>query len=202
MCGSTMKHSGGIVKQAQKLSNSCSLSARRPPFSARLRNRQGFTLLELIIVCLLITISLAFSVPALRQTLVVDQLAASSRKVIALIREVRMLATQEQQPYLIHFDLDKKKIWYRADVATPTEEQQRPDSQPGIQFPPSVYFKDIQSGTTEKKLSGELALWINRQGYMEQTILHLADDQDNIISLVISPFLSTIKANDSYISLD
>lgn len=202
MCGSAMKHNDGIVKQAQKISTSCSFSAKRPPFAARLRNRQGFTLLELIIVCLLITISLAFSVPALRQSLVVDQLAASSRKVIALIREVRLLATQEQQPYLIHFDLDRKKIWYRADVAKPTEDKQHPDSHPGIQFPPSVSFMDIQSGTTEKKQSGELALWINKQGYMEQTILHLADDQDNIISLVISPFLSTIKANDSYISLD
>ncbi|KAF0189977.1 MAG: hypothetical protein FD168_275 [Desulfobulbaceae bacterium] len=202
MCCSAMKHNDGYRHKAQKLSTPCFLFAKRPPFSIRLRNRQGFTLLELIIVCLLITISLAFSVPTLRQTLVIDQLAASSRRVIALIREVRLLATQEQQPYLIHFNLDTKKIWYRADVATPPEDQQQPDSHPGFQFPPSVRFKDIQSGTLEKKQSGELALWINRQGYMEQTILHLTDDQDNIISLSISPFLSTIKANDTYISRD
>ena len=51
-------------------------------------------------------------------------------------------------------------------------------------------------------MSGEVVLWVNKQGYVEQTILHLADDQDNIISLVLSPFFSTIKAYDTYINLE
>jgi prepilin-type N-terminal cleavage/methylation domain-containing protein len=168
----------------------------------RFANQQGFTLLELIIVCLLITVSLAFSVPNLRQALVVDQLAANSRKVIALIKEVRNLAAQKQQPYLISFDLDGKKIWYQQDVPASMEEKNPGTPHPSIQFPSSVRIQDLQIGTAEKKTSGEVALWVNRQGYMEQTILHLADDQDNIISLVLSPFFSTIKAYDTYISLE
>lgn len=178
------------------------ISERSVFLSAHLRNRQGFTLLELVIVCLLITISLAFSIPSFRQALVVDQLAASSRQVIALIREVRLLAAEEQQPYLIHFNLDRKKIWYQPDIPKPETEKEPTDSQPGLQLPASVRLQDIQTGTAEKKQVGEVTLWINRQGYMDQTILHLADDQDNIISLVISPFLSTIKAHDTYISLE
>ncbi|MEK6201736.1 MAG: prepilin-type N-terminal cleavage/methylation domain-containing protein [Desulfobulbaceae bacterium] len=166
------------------------------------KNQQGFTLLELLIVCLLITVSLAFSVPNLRQAMVIDQLAASSRKVIALVKEVRTLAAQEQQPYLIHFDLNGKKIWYQQDIHGLKEENEHENHHPGIQLPPSVYLQDIQTGTAEKKTSGEVALWITKQGYMEQTILHLADDQDNIISLVLSPFLSTIKVYDSYIGLE
>jgi len=177
-------------------------SATRGQIAARIKNRRGFTLLELVIVCLLITICLAFSVPSLRQALVVDQLAASSRQIIALIREVRLLAAQEQQPHLIHFDLDRKKIWYHPDSPTSIEEKAQMSSQPGIQLPSSVRLQDIQTGTAEKKRTGTVALWINGQGYMEQTILHLTDDQDNIISLVISPFLSTIKAHDTYINLE
>ena len=169
---------------------------------AHTKNRRGFTLLELVIVCLLITISLAFSVPSLRQALVVDQLAASSRRVIALIREVRLLAAQEQQPYLIHFDLDRKKIWYHPDIPKAEQEKEQTASLPGFQLSSSVRLQDIQTGTTEKKRTGTVALWINRQGYMEQTILHLADERDNVISLVISPFLSTIKAHDTYINLE
>lgn len=166
------------------------------------KNPPGFTLLELIIVCLLITVSLAFSVPRLRQTLVIDQLAASSRKVIALIKEVRQLAAQEQQPYLIYFDLDRNKIWYQQDIPESKGEKEPGSPQPTIELPPSVHFQDILIGSAEKKSSGEVTLWINKQGYMEQTILHLADEQDNIISLVLSPFLSTIKAYDSYIRLE
>jgi prepilin-type N-terminal cleavage/methylation domain-containing protein len=166
------------------------------------KSQQGFTLLELIIVCLLITVSLAFSVPNLRQALVVDQLSASSRKVIALIREVRTLAAQEQQPYLIHFDLDGEKIWYQQDTYGSDIENEQENHHPSIQLPPSVHLQDILTGDTEKKTSGDVALWINKQGYMEQTILHLADDQDNIISLVLFPFLSTIKVYDTYIGLE
>jgi prepilin-type N-terminal cleavage/methylation domain-containing protein len=173
-----------------------------PVLSGQIKNQQGFTLLELIIVCLLITVSLAFSVPNIRQALVIDQLAASSRKVIALIREVRTLAVQKQHPYLIHFDLAGKKIWYQQDTDEAKGEKGQDDSYPGIELPPSVHLQDIQTGTAEKKTSGDVALWINRQGYMDQTILHLADDQNNIISLVLSPFLSTIKADDTYISLE
>ena len=73
---------------------------------------------------------------------------------------------------------------------------------PNIGLLPSVHFQDIVCGTAEKITSGEISLWINKQGYMDQTILHLADDEDKIISLVLSPFLSTIKAYDTYISLE
>lgn len=173
-----------------------------PVIYGQFKNQQGFTLLELIIVCLLISVSLAFSVPNLRQALVIDQLAASSRKIIALIREVRALATQEQRPYLIHFDLDRKRIWYQQDLANSKEEEEQVSPPPGIQVPLSVRLQDIQTGTADKKTSGKVTLWINKQGYMDQTILHLADDQDNIISLVLSPFFSTIKAYDTYINLE
>lgn len=181
-----------------------SLLASTPVVHDRFTNQQGFTLLELIIVCLLITVSLAFSVPNLRQALVVDQLAANSRKVMALIKEVRNLAAQKQQPYLIYFDLDRKKIWYQQDVPALKEEKKHENHpHPSIQFPPSVRIQDLQIGTAEKKTSsGEVVLWVNRQGYLEQTILHLADDQENVISLSLSPFYGTIKAYDTYISLE
>lgn len=179
-----------------------SLPASHSAPQDRIANQQGFTLLELIIVCLLISISLAFSVPNLRQALVIDQLAAGSRKVIALIKEVRNLAAEKQQAYLITFDLDRKKIWYQQDLPASKDKKPQENPHPTIQLPSSVRIQDIQTGTTEKKTSGEIALWVNRQGYVEPTVLHLSDDQDHIISLVLSPFFGTIKAYDTYISLE
>lgn len=177
-------------------------SSPTPAVHGQGRGQQGFTLLELIIVCLLITVSLAFSVPTLRQALVIDQLAASSRKVMALITEVRTLAAQEQQPYLIHFDLDRNRIWYQQDLPESTAAKEQVNPRPTIQMPPSVRLQDIKTGTADRKTSGETTLWINKQGYMDQTVLHLAEDQDTIISLVFSPFFSTIKAYDTYINLE
>ncbi len=170
--------------------------------AGRHKGQQGFTLLELIIVCLLISVSLAFSVPNIRQALVIDQLAASSREIIAIIKEVRTLAAQEQQPYLLYFDLNGKKIWYEPDMGEENSNKEPEAASPNIELLPSVHFQDIVCGTAGKITSGEVSLWINEQGYMDQTILHLADDEDDVISLVLSPFLSTIKAYDTYISLE
>lgn len=162
----------------------------------------GFTLLELIMVCLLITISLAVSAPRFRQALVVDQLAADSRKIIALVKEVRVRASQEQRPYLILIDLDQEKISFQADLPAAKKDQERPPARPVIKLSPSVRFQDIQSGSAEKKTSGEVSLWVNRQGYMDQTIFHLGDEQDLVMSIVLSPFLPGIKVHDSYVGLE
>ena len=60
-------------------------------------NEAAFTLVELLVVCLLISLTLAVSVPALRDTLLTDQLKATSRKIIGAIRERREEAVRDQQ---------------------------------------------------------------------------------------------------------
>lgn len=183
---------------------------------SRLHDHRGFTLLELIIVCLLITISLAVSVPSLRQALVVDELAASSRKIIAMIREARTVAANTQQPQLLYIDIDKGRIWFTPDTPSARLDQKNnqtvkkeewetkpePDTKTAvIRLSQPVHIQDVQSGSPEKATSGTIPLWISPQGYMEQSSLHLRNDNDTI-TLTISPFQDTIKAYDSYITLE
>lgn len=163
--------------------------------------QQGFTLLELLIVCFLISISLGLSVPAIRNSLLTDQLAAGSRKIISLIKSARSKAVMNQQPYLIYLDPAEQKLWYQTvsggdDSSTTTEH-------PSITLPSGIRVLDIkQASGGSKQNPASDGLWISKQGYMDQTAIQLSDGSNRSVSLLISPFLHTIQVLDGPVNFE
>jgi prepilin-type N-terminal cleavage/methylation domain-containing protein len=160
---------------------------------------QGFTLLELLIVCLLITISLAMSVPNLRTSLVSDQLAAGSRKIISLITSSRSRAVMNHEPYLIFFDPAEQKIWYRKAG----DKGDEIISRHSVTLPSGIRIEEIKqaSGGSEQDPMKD-GLWISKQGYMDKTLIRLIDTKNRSINLLISPFLFTIETTDGPVDFD
>ena len=156
----------------------------------------GFTLLELIVVCALIGTMLVVSVPALRDTLVDDRLKSSSRKTIGLINSVRAQAVREQQPYVIHLDRTRESIWF--EKAEKTNKVKEVDDGKNLAFPVGVRISEIWTRAQGVFSNDVDTIWVSRKGYMDQFILHLSDDDDNVISLHFSPFLEIVKVYDEY----
>ena len=67
--------------------------------------------LELLIVCLLISISLALAIPNLRRSMVTDELASGSRKIISLIKSSRARAVTSHKAFLICYDAAEGRLW-------------------------------------------------------------------------------------------
>jgi len=159
-------------------------------------NNRGFTLLEMIVVCALIGTMLVVSVPTLRNVLVDDALKSTSRKTIGFINNIRELAVRNQQAYIVHFDRTQENIWYEKDEkSVKTKELEEKQS---LIFPEGVRISEIW---TQSKGIFSLdfdTIWVSRKGYMDQLILHLSDDEDNIISLHFSPFLESVGVYDEY----
>ncbi len=164
-------------------------------FSHQRGNRQGFTLLELLIVCLLISISLAFSIPNLRQSMVTDQLAAGSRKVVALVQSARSKAIREHVPYIIRHDPAERTLWY--EQAETTDDETAEDTTlacPSITLPSGIIVQQIkQANATDEHSPEKDGLWISKQGYMDLTTIQLVDKKNNSINLLISPFIHRIQ---------
>ena len=159
-------------------------------------NNRGFTLLEMIVVCALIGTMLVVSVPTLRNVLIDDALKSTSRKTIGFINNVRALAVRDQQAYTIHFDRNAETIWYEKDgESVKTKELEEGQ---GLNFPTGVRISEIWTQSQGIFSLDFDTIWVSRHGYMDQLILHLSDDEDNVISLHFSPFLESVSVYDEY----
>jgi len=173
--------------------------------------QRGFTLLELLIVCLLITISLAVSIPTLRSSLLTDQLAAGSRKVISLLTSARGRAARDGVPQLISFDLSERKIWYEAvpdreslDGEENTEEMEGTGPvRSQILLPEGIRIEEIsQAGGGDDYDPLKDGLWVSKQGYMDKTFIRLSDEDNETLYLLIMPFFFDIAVKDEFLGFD
>lgn len=156
-------------------------------FSSR---THGFTLLELLIVCLLISISLTLAIPTLRSSLVTDSLGSGSRKMVSLIKSCRAQAVTRHQPFLIYYDAAERRVWYQPA----TTEGDVPISHSSITLPAGIQIQEIRQATADAKQDFiKNGIWVSRQGYMDKTAIRLADSENRNLSIVISPFLPTIQ---------
>jgi prepilin-type N-terminal cleavage/methylation domain-containing protein len=160
---------------------------------------RGFTLLELVVVLALIGIMLVVSVPTLHDALIDDQLKATSRKIIGFIRGVRELAVREQQPYFLSIDKNENRIWYEKDTdIEATEDTEDTEDREELTIPDKVRVSEIWTRSEGVYSDDQNRIWVNRKGYMDQTVLHLRDEDDNVISLHFSPFLGSVTIYDEY----
>lgn len=94
----------------------------------RLRARGGFTLIELMVVCFLISIILAVSIPQFFPIIAFSSLEGSARHIAGFGRAVIAQAALTQQEITVSFDLNGQEYWCAALVY--------PDQQQGMEGEP------------------------------------------------------------------
>jgi type II secretion system protein H len=73
-------------------------------------NHEGFTLVELLVVMLLVGLLTALAFPSLTRGISTLKLRTSSREIAATLRLARSKAIAEQQIYWVSFDMEKNQI--------------------------------------------------------------------------------------------
>lgn len=165
------------------------------------RGESAFTLFELLVVCALISVMLAVAAPTLKNSMLTDPLKASSRQVIGLIKAVREKAIRDQQTYVITFDLSGNRIWYRQGSAAAPEEPEEVKTD-ALKLVQPVRIVDIWTKSEGKMNEGRPQLWVSRQGYIDETMIHLENDEDEVLSMLFSPFLGNVRITDSYVEME
>lgn len=163
---------------------------------------RGFTLLELIVVCALAAIFLTLSIPALRNTLLNDELDSATRQIIGTVKELRNLAVREHAAYLLHFELGEGRIWYEADEADETEKTLDMADNSGIQLPEKVKLEEVIFSSQQKSTLNSATLWISNKGYMDQTAVYLSDGEDRKVTIFFSPFSGSARVYDEYVKVE
>ncbi len=162
-----------------------------------LEGEEAFTLLELLVVCALISIMLAVTVPTLRDTVFTDPIRVSTRKIIGTIKGLREKAIREQQDVELHYSMEEGRLWYEEGLDEDTVLKKNE-----ILLPENVKIVDVWTHSGGRVDFGSSSLRIFKQGYMDQTVITLEDDGETTVSIVLSPFLGSIQVVDNYVHSD
>ncbi len=160
----------------------------------------GFTLVELIVVMVLITMMTAFAIPKIRSSLFTDQLRATARQFIGLVTEAGQEARLRKIKVELRFDREQRLFTTAPAVGISADKTVR--RYPKVLVPESVQVMDISSVHGGKKALGELVIRFSPRGYVDKTVVHFRDTGGDELSVILSPFLGVTRVLEGYVSLD
>jgi len=161
-------------------------------------NKQGFTLIELMLVIVLAGVVLVLAVPSTRDVLTGDNLKKASRQLIAMERKLRVEAVRDQINYVLCIDLPNSSYWVITSDMTPekqSEIKKRPQH-----LPSNVAVMDIVDENNKKKSDGEIRINFEKNNVCSPTVIHLAYKEDRM-TIVINPFLGVTDIYDKYVDI-
>lgn len=158
---------------------------------------------------MLISISLALSLPTMRSAFVGDELAAGSRKVISLITSARGRAARDGVPQLVSYEDSSRKLWYMPVEEEESEKdgEETDDADPLrrslVTLPEGVRIDEIkQAGGGDDARPLQDGLWVSKQGYMDKTFIRLTDEDNVSMYLIIKPFFFDVQVVDEFPGFD
>ena len=157
-------------------------------------------MIELSVVLILIGIVMAFAVPRFQADIVTDELKATTRRMIALIKGLKDEAVREHKVCFLHFDLESNRFWI--DSTGMTEEERARAAEKASTLPEGIRVLDIWFSGKGKKMTGQAAIRFNTKGYVQPSAIHLGSEDGREFTLVLSPFLGRVKIYEEYIEFE
>ncbi len=149
-----------------------------------MRQRTGFTLLELILVIVILTLILGIGLPKLGSFLAGDELKASSLRLLGLLKEARNMAILEGRYFRVYLELGTPKVSIEKLQTIRDEESQR-------------RYKKISGDVVIKELwkegvgligEGEAFITFSPLGYSETFYVYLRDSFGREFTVGMTPF--------------
>ncbi len=175
------------------------------PTSTRIRPSDGFTLLELSIVLLIIAIAAGFMIPRLRNT-DSQALESGAARLATTARYLYQEAAFRRRPMRLNLDLDKHAYW----VTVLSDDPDHPDefvlddsslSHPTA-LPGSVAFADAVLPTLGKVQQGSVFAQFFPEGWADPLVVHLTNARHEFATLAIEPLTGRTRVAHAYVNLD
>jgi prepilin-type N-terminal cleavage/methylation domain-containing protein len=158
---------------------------------------RGFTLIELMVVMLLISIVLAVAVPRFEGGVLQDPSKRMSRWMINTVRTLRSKAIQKQVAQGLVMDLDHQKMWIVREGMDETERTAA--SEKAFSLPGGFAIVDVQFPGKDPLTSGTVEVVFYPAGYSDHALVHLENDDAERMTYRIEPLLPKVKIYDQWI---
>ena len=161
------------------------------------RAGHGFTLIELMVVMLLISIVLAVAIPRFDGSAFQDPVKKLSRWMINTVRTLRSAAIQKQKTQGLVIDLSNNRMWLVNDEMD--EEAVTAASDKALNLPDTIRIVDVQFPHQEAISSGTAEVWFYPAGYSDQVLIHLEADHTERFTYQVEPLLSKVKIIEEWV---
>ncbi len=157
----------------------------------------GFTLIELMVVILLISVLLAVAIPRFESGVIQDPMKKVSRWMINTIRALRSTAVQQQKLQALVIDLNDSRMWViNADMSN---EALAMAADKAFAMPQSIQIIDVQFPQREAIGSGTAEIYFYPSGYSDKAVIHLENDDAERFSYLLEPLLPKVKLFEEWI---
>ena len=151
-----------------------------------------------MVVLLLISIFLSFTLVNLKSGSAASQLQHVSRKLMHTITILKTRAIKSRQVQALVIDFSDRKMWTVHQGMQP-EEVAMAASQ-GYELPAAIRFMDVVFPGRGQVASGRTEVYFYPQGYSDQAIIHIENEEARRWSLVIEPFLPSVRLLKEYVT--
>ncbi len=159
---------------------------------------KGFTLIELMVVMLLITIMLGVTIPRLDTSLLQDPRKKTARWMINTVSALRAAATEKQKSQILVVDVDDNRLW--VTDAEMDDEAQKGAAENGFALPGGMRIMEVQFSGKESVGSGKAMIVFYPGGYSDQAAINIETGDSERMAFKIEPLLPRVKVVDQWIS--
>lgn len=175
---------------------------RAAPHGAAVRPRAaGFTLMELMVVIVLLSLVLAVTIPRLDLGGRVGAMEKAVRIFSAQLSARKRDAVVRQKAMYIVLDMDTQKVSADSDAPEKDNAKSGEKKSTGTPMPEGVTITEVETADKGAERSGSVRIRVSREGYVEQAAIHLTE-KDRRITLFFEPFLGEIRQVEGSASLE
>jgi prepilin-type N-terminal cleavage/methylation domain-containing protein len=170
--------------------------------TVRAKTDAGFTLIELSIVILIISIVARMTIPQMR-SIVGAELTAATRRLANTTRYLYEEAALRGTVLDLYFDLDRQEYWVAyVDDETGALVEAADVLGRRVRLPRDVRIVDVIVPGVGKVADGVVPTRFYPEGYADRSVIHVADEEGHSYTLRIDPIRGRAEVSEGYEDLD